>query len=62
MRRRHRGIDDLVQFEQDFNTQTKLWDSIGWIVRLSQTRPILRSPEGDKNRKGDDVREWEKLI
>ena len=38
----------LVQFEQDFNTRTKMWD--WWMEwRGSQTRPIPRSPDGDKN-------------
>ena len=36
----------LVQFDKDFNTQTKMLDRGGW---LSQTRPIPGSPEGDNN-------------
>ena len=36
----------LVQFEEDFNSLTEMW----WWgpVGLSQTRPIPRSPDGDK--------------
>ena len=37
-------IHNLVQFEEDFNSRTKKW-----VVRLSQTRPIPRSLDGDKN-------------
>ena len=37
----------LVQFEKDFNSRTKKPRSGG--VALSQTRPIPRSPDGDKN-------------
>ena len=41
-------IDDLVQFEEDFNSRTK--KSVGWGGdRLCQTSPISRSPDGDKN-------------
>ena len=39
-------MDNLVQFEEDFNIRTEMW----WGgVGLSQTRPIPRSPDGDKN-------------
>ena len=38
-------IDNLVQFEEDFNTNTEMWNRIGWF---SQTRPIPRSPDSDK--------------
>ena len=38
-------IDDLVQFEEDFNSRTEMWSGGD---RLSQTRPIPRSPDGDK--------------
>ena len=40
-------IDNLVQFEEDFNNRTEKW-RWGW---LSQTRPIPRSPDGDKKSK-----------
>jgi len=40
-------IDDLVQFEEDFISRTKKLS--GPVVRLSQTSPIPRSPDGDKN-------------
>ena len=40
-------IDSLVQFEEDFNSWTKKWFGGGW---LSQTRPIPRSPDGDKKK------------
>ena len=38
-------IDNLVQFEEDFNSRTK---KLRWSRWLSQTRPIPRSPDGDK--------------
>ena len=42
--------DDLVQFEEDFNSWTKKSVVRSGPVRLlSQTRPIPRSPDGDKN-------------
>ena len=48
-------IDNLVQFEEDFNSGTK--KSVGWGGvgssgdRLCQTSPIPGSPDGDKNTK-----------
>ena len=42
-------IDNLVQFEEDFNSRTKKWVRSG-PVGLSQTRPIPRSPDGDKKK------------
>ena len=42
-------IDDLVQFEEDFNSRTKKWVGSGPVRWLSQTRPISRSPDGDIN-------------
>ena len=41
-------IDNLVQFEEDFNSRTKKLRS-GGGDRLSQTRPLPRSPNGDDN-------------
>ena len=41
-------IDNLVQFEEDFNIRTEMLRWSGGD-RLSQTRPIPRSPDGDKN-------------
>ena len=41
-------IDNLVQFEEDFNRRTEKW-RWGGVVRLSQTSPIPRSPDGDNN-------------
>ena len=49
-------IDDLVQFEEDFNSRTEMWS--GW---LSQTRPIPRSPDGDKKRTEILPVWWKKL-
>ena len=40
-------MDNLVQFEEDFNSGTKKLS--GGPVGLSQTSPIPRSPDGDKN-------------
>ena len=37
-------IDDLVHFEEDFNSQTEMWSGRD---RLCQTSPIPRSPDGD---------------
>ena len=45
-------IDNLVQFEEDFNSRTKklVRSGPGWGGdRLSQTRPIPRSPDGENN-------------
>ena len=39
-------IDNLVQFEEDFNSRTKMLQGLD---RLWQTSPIPRSPDGDKN-------------
>ena len=39
-------MDDSVQFEEDFVSRNEMWSG---QVRLSQTRPIPRSPDGDKN-------------
>ena len=38
----------LVQFEENFNTHTEILDRDRDRDRLSQTRPIPRSPDGDK--------------
>ena len=40
-------MENLVQFEEDFNSGTKKW--VGSRDRLCQTSPIPRSPDGDKN-------------
>ena len=40
-------MDDLVHFEEDFNSWTEKWSG-GPVVRLRQTRLIPRSPDGDK--------------
>ena len=37
-------MDNLVQFEEDFNSRTK---KLRGGDRLFQTRPIPRSPDGD---------------
>ena len=44
-------MDNLVQFEEDFNSRTKkLRGGVRWgLDRLCQTSPIPRSPDGDKN-------------
>ena len=42
-------IYNLVQFEEDFNSRTEMWWGQVGVDRLSQTRPIPRSPDGDKN-------------
>ena len=42
-------IDNLAQFEEDFNSPTKKWRWGGPVRLLSQTSPIPRSPDGDKN-------------
>ena len=42
-------IDNLVQFEEDFNGRIEKWSSGVGVDRLSQTRPIPRSPDGDNN-------------
>ena len=39
-------IDNLVQFEEDFNSRTENWRS--GENRLCQTTLIPRSPDGDK--------------
>ena len=40
-------MDNLAQFEEDFNSRTK--KLVGsYQDRLSQTRPIPSSPNGDK--------------
>ena len=41
-------INNLVQFEEDFNSRTEMW-WWGPVGLLSQTSPIPRSPDGDKN-------------
>ena len=41
-------MDKLVQFEEDFNSRSEMWWG-WWGYRLSQTRPIPGSPDGDKN-------------
>ena len=41
-------MDNLVQFEEDFNSRTKKLRS--GPDRLRQTRLIPRSPDGDKNK------------
>ena len=55
-------MDNLVQFEEDFNSRTKKWVVWSCPVRwLSQIRPILISPDGDNNRKDcddDDNFDW----
>ena len=38
-------IDNLIQFEEDFNSRTE--KSVG-MEKSPQTRPIPRSPDGDK--------------
>ena len=42
-------MDNLVQFEEDFYMRTEKWSGGVGVDRLSQTRPIPRSPDGDKN-------------
>ena len=42
-------IQNLVQFEEDFNSGTKKWVGWGGPDRLCQTSPIPRSPDGDNN-------------
>ena len=41
-------IDNLVQFEEDFNSQNEMWSGVGWGGD-GYLRPIPRSPDGDKN-------------
>ena len=44
-------IDKLVQFGEDFNSRTEKW---WWgLNRLCQTRPVPRSPEGNKKINGE---------
>ena len=43
-------IDSLVQFEEDFNSRTKMSVEWGGGDRLYGTRPIPRSPDGDKTK------------
>ena len=57
-------MDDLVQFEEDFNSRTKKWVGSGPVRWLSQTRPIPRSPDGDnkKYKKEGMIRDFATLL
>ena len=54
-------IDDLVQFEEDFNSRTKKlrW---GGGDRLCQTRLIPRSPDGDKNIRFEESLSYSSIV
>ena len=41
-------LENLVQFEEDFNSGTKKSVGLGGVGLLYQTRPIPRSTDGDK--------------
>ena len=57
-RLRKNGEVNQIQFEKDFNTQTKM-SADSW---LSLTRPIPRQPDGDKKTdKTPLIKKWQGL-